>query len=134
MQWSDISWHPSNKMLRQFGLLGLGVFGLLGFWQYFQHHHHVAGTIIGGLGLVLGGLGALHPRSLKPIFVGWMVVAFPIGWVVSHLLLGAVFFGLILPMALVFKLVGRDALMRRPQPGRATYWLPKLQPADAGNY
>ena len=31
-------------------------------------------------------------EAVKPIFVGWMIAAFPIGWVVSRVALGAIYF------------------------------------------
>ena len=44
-----------------------------------------------------------------------MVLAFPIGWTVSLVLLGLVYYGLFTPIGLVFRLVGRDALQLRPR-------------------
>ena len=36
-----------------------------------------------------------------------MIVAFPIGWAVSHIMLAALFYGLFTPVALVFRTIGR---------------------------
>ena len=52
---------------------------------------------------------ALSSRAIRPFYQGWMVVAFPIGWTVSKIVLGASCI-CVHPLALVFRLMGRDAL------------------------
>ena len=69
-------------------------------------------------------------RLLRPIYVGWMVLAFPIGWTVSQVILAVMFFGLFTPIGLVFRLIGRDPLHRARRPGVESYWTPKPTPAD----
>ena len=49
---------------------------------------------------------------MRLIYVGWMVLAFPIGWTVSQVMLALMFFGLFTPIGLVFRLIGRDPLQR----------------------
>ena len=63
-----------------------------------------------------------------------MVLAFPIGWTVSLVLLGLVYYGLFLPIGLVFRLVGRDALGLRSQPDATTYWTSRPEMADVRRY
>ena len=38
-------------------------------------------------------VGATLPSANRPIYVGWMVLAFPIGWTVSQAMLGLMFDG-----------------------------------------
>jgi hypothetical protein len=75
----------------------------------------------------------VFPALIKPIYLGWMVAVFPIGWTVSRLLLGAVFFGMLTPLAVVFRARGRDPLHLRRVP-RDTYWTAKRQPGGAAEY
>jgi hypothetical protein len=63
-----------------------------------------------------------------------MVLAFPIGWAVSLLTLGLVYYGLFTPLGLAFRLVGRDALGLRPRPGATTHWAPRPAVADVRRY
>ena len=53
-----------------------------------------------------------------------MVVAFPIGWTVSKVVLGAMLYLVFTPVALLFRLMRRDALKLRPRQA-ASYWEPK---------
>ena len=61
------------------------------------------------------------------------VVTFPIGWVLSHLLLGAVFYCLFTPLGLIFRLIGRDALGLRRSVA-VSYWRPKPAANDLRGY
>jgi hypothetical protein len=63
-----------------------------------------------------------------------LVLVFPLGWLVSRLLLASVFYGLITPMGFVFRLIGRDALALRSHSGQNTYWQPKPMPDDVRSY
>jgi len=75
----------------------------------------------------------VRPRALRWVFVGWMIAVFPIGWVVSHVLLGVIFFALFTPIAIVFRLIGRDPLRLRTTDAE-THWLPKPPPPGPESY
>ena len=68
---------------------------------------------------------------MRPLHTALSVATSPIGWVLGKVLLAAVFFGLIAPLALWFRLRGRDVLGRRPQPEAPTYWQPR-RPVTGG--
>jgi hypothetical protein len=134
MRWSDIPFSPEPRTLRQFAGLWLAFFGGLAAWQGLMRGRPGLAAALAVLAVVVGGLGLMRPALVRPIFVGWMVLAFPIGWTVSLLLLGLVYYGLFLPIGLAFRLAGRDALALRPRPGATTYWAPHAAPADVRRY
>jgi hypothetical protein len=86
----------------------------------------------GAILLVL--VGSLRPRWLAPVFTSWMVAAFPIAWLVSMAVLGLIFFGLFLPMAIAFRLIGRDPLNRQPRRAQESYWSDKPPAPDVKRY
>jgi hypothetical protein len=134
MQWSDIQFRPDARMLRQFAGLWLACFGGLAVWEGLARGHAAAAVILGIMALAVGLLGLLQPLAVRPIYVGWMVLAFPIGWIVSQAILALMFYGMFTPIGLVFRLIGRDPLHRTRQPELATYWAPKATPTDARRY
>ncbi|HWE39014.1 MAG TPA: SxtJ family membrane protein [Isosphaeraceae bacterium] len=134
MRWSDIPFSPQPRMLRQFAGLWLAFFGGMAAWQGLMRGRVGVAVALAILAVVIGGLGLVRPRLIRPIFVGWMVLAFPIGWMVSLVLLGLVYYGLFLPIGLVFRLVGRDALQLRPRPDATTYWTSRPEVADVRRY
>src|SRR5688572_23018441 len=124
MQWSEVIKPPSDRMLRQFAGLSLVIFGGIAAWRAYS------GTVddwtIGWAvaAVLIGGVGLGVPRAIRPVYQGWMIVAFPIGWTVSKVVLGAMLYLVFTPVALVFRLMGRDALTLRPKPS-TSYWQPK---------
>jgi hypothetical protein len=125
MRWSDIPFTPSSRTLRQFAALLLVIFGGLACWYGVWRGRMDLALLFGVPAITLGPLGLVRPQALRPVFVTWMVVAFPIGWLISQLLFAALFFGIFLPIAILFRVLGRDALARRYEPDAATYWIPK---------
>jgi Saxitoxin biosynthesis operon protein SxtJ len=134
MQWSDIPFHPPSKTLRQFAGLCLAFFGSLALWHGMVSGRGTLAMIFAGLALTIGPLGLLWPRLIRPIYVGWMVLAFPIGWTVSQTLLALLFFGLLTPIGLLFRMMGRDPLQRTRRPGQESYWSPKPRATDPRRY
>jgi hypothetical protein len=133
MQWSDLPLKPSLRTLRQFGGLCVVFFGGLAAWNLFAHADSRTAAILGVLAAVAGLLGLVAPGVLRPIFVGALIVAFPIGWVVSRVILVVLFVLAITPVGLLFRMRGRDVLgLRR----RATesYWVPKAGASDLNSY
>jgi hypothetical protein len=120
--------------LRQFAALWLLFFGGLGLWQALGRDRISLGLALTGLALTIGPLGLMKPRLIRPVFVGWMVLTFPISWTLSHVLLGCLFYGLFTPIGLFFRLIGRDSLARRFRPEAASYWAPKPATADVHSY
>ena len=133
MQWTDVTKPPPRRTLRQFAGLFLIVF--LGFaaWRWFggQPDRWAIGLAV--MAVVVGVPGLIAPALMRPIFTGWMMAAFPIGWTVSRILLGGVFFLVVTPIGWFFRVTGRDALRLR-KPERATYWTARRRPGGASEY
>jgi len=123
-------------MLRQFA--GLCVLfaggGALASWLGLLELPPQAIPVLIGVAGVVGGLGRVYPRALKPVFVGWTVAVFPLGWVVSHLVLAVLFFGVFTPVALLFRWTGRDVLRLKRDPAARTYWSTRSGPPEPRRY
>ncbi len=116
-----------RRALRQFGLVVGGVFVALAIVSAWRHGWTV-GTVAGVLGtlggaLVLSGLAA--PALLRPVYRVWMGLAFVLGFVMTRVLLTAVFVGLFVPIGLGLRLFGKDLLHRKLDRRAASYWQPK---------
>ena len=96
--------------------------------------HATTGTmLLGGTGLVIGLLGLIKPMAVRGVYTGWMIVAFPIGWTVSKLMLGTMFYAIFTPLAALFRAVKRDPL-RLGKPATPSYWVPKPGTEDVKEY
>jgi hypothetical protein len=76
----------------------------------------------------------LVPPLRKGIFIGWMAAVFPIGWILSHVLLSVVFYLVVFPIGLMLRLFRYDALKRRLDPDAASYWIKREAPDDPRKY
>ena len=133
MQWSDVIKPPSKKVLRQFAGLWLAFF--LGFAaiRWFGGKQGTITQVMAGAAILIGVPGLLMPALIRPIFTGWMIAAFPIGWTVARVVLAIVFFLVVTPIAFVFRLMGRDVLHRR-RAAQVSYWKDKRQPGGPTDY
>jgi RsiW-degrading membrane proteinase PrsW (M82 family) len=125
---------PDDRMLRQFAALWIAFFAAVAVAQEFYHHRHVLALVLGILAATVGPMGLVWPRAIKPIFVAWMVLVFPIGWTISHAILGILFYLMFSPVALLFRIIGRDTLALKPRRNVASYWSLKPKPKDKSEY
>jgi hypothetical protein len=126
---------PTTRELRQFAGLWLPAIGLVAAWLLWGATGNVplASTIAAAL-IALGVVGLARPAVMRPLFVGWMAAAYPIGWVVGHLLLALLYFAVLTPIGLALRLAGRDPLQRRWDPSATTYWQPHQPPNENARY
>jgi hypothetical protein len=134
MRWSDIQFDPPLKVLRQFAGLWLLFFGGWALWEVVRQGRLEFGAILAILALTIGPLGLIRPSWVRFIYVGWMVLAFPIGWTMSQIILTTMFFGLFTPIGFAFQFLGRDTLQRRHRGELDSYWQHKPVSADLRRY
>lgn len=109
--------------LRKFGLVVGGVFCALALLFFLPKWHKswFWWLLVPGVPLVV--LGAVAPRSLKWVNVGWMTLAMVLGALVSTILLTLLFYFVVMPTGLVARLAGKDFLSRKLDPKAASYWI-----------
>jgi len=119
----DFNIKPSAKMLREFGVIALFGFGLVGALLGLKWDAWTASYVLWALGAVSFVLALTQPRLLLPLYVALMVVAFPIGFVISNVILFILYFGLFTPFSMVFRLIGRDTMKRKFEAEAESYWI-----------
>jgi hypothetical protein len=123
----------SSRMLRQFAGLWLTVFGGLALWNLYIGGSLRTISILGFVALSVGLTGLIRPSAIRIVFAVAMAVTKPIGLVISYAILATLYYVVFTPIALVFRIVGRDALERR-QGQRPTHWVERVQPTDPRRY
>jgi hypothetical protein len=132
MEWRDITRTPEPKVLRQFAVLCLGIGGGVAAWRVTRGAVDWRTSVFGALALI-GVIGVAWPAGIRWVYSGWMIAVFPIGWTISRLVIALMFFALFTPVALVFRVFGRDALRRRRQ--RAdSLWMSRRRPDRTAAY
>ena len=131
MKLIEINWRPSDRQLRQFGIICLVALPAVG-WLWGGGTTTI--LVLASIGLALALIGIAEPAILKPVFLVLTLVATPIGMVIGELAMLLIYFLVFLPFGLVFRLVQRDALQLRVDRKRKTYWQPKKQPQNVTSY
>ena len=129
----DVNWKPARRELRQFAMIWIGFFGLIGVYALWRHDSQRAAVVFWAVA-VAGLAGVALPSLFRPVYLAWMALAFPIGWTVSHLLLVIVYYVVLTPIGLLMKLVGFDPLERRFDRSADSYWVAHETPKDATQY
>ena len=127
----EINWEPDDRTLRQFGLIALVGFSFLAGIAWYEklifsfglgEWRETVAYTFAGFGVVSALFSAIAPRLNLPIFLGLTLLSYPIGFVLSYVIMGFLFFGLITPLGLFFRLVGKDPMYRTFDPEATTYW------------
>jgi saxitoxin biosynthesis operon SxtJ-like protein len=139
----EINFRPDERTLRQFGWIALGGFGLLALcaWNGWMVFRHGLGEWREAVAFGLLGLGALSalfslvfPRANAPLFVGLSVAAFPLGFVLSYVIMATLFYVVIAPVGLCMRMFGMDPMDRRFLPDAPTYWQDARPPRAKADY
>src|SRR5262245_54170665 len=112
-----------RRELRNFGLLVGVVFVGLGLLFLIRGKPAAPWLLLPGSLLMVFGLVA--PAVLKYPYLVWMSFALVLGFVVSHVILTLFFFLVITPIGLIARMVGKDFLRLKLDPGASSYWLPR---------
>ena len=130
----EINKEPSRRELFWFGLIFALFFGIVGglvIWK--SDSPQVAYWIWAAAGAVTVAYYLVPPLK-RPLYLGWMYAVFPLGWALSHLLLGLIYYCLFTPIGAIMRLVGYDPMRRKFDPEAATYWMEREQTKDQKRY
>lgn len=116
-----------RQSVRQFARVMAGALVLVGLWVWHEGNRQGMQWLAGAAGLFLC-LGLVAPVVLRPVYLAWMYLARVLGWVNTRLLLGLVFYTLFTVIGLTMRLLGRDPLDRRREPGRDSYFVRRDSP------
>lgn len=131
----EINWKPTKRELQQFGGIWFPAFLLLAGWFAFRRlESQTAAAILWSAAVLVVPLGWLAPGLFRHLFVGWMCAAWPIGWVVSHMILAVTYYLVLTPIGLILRLTGHDPLKRRFEREATTYWVPHRERPGAEHY
>ncbi len=127
----EINLRPDDTTLRHFGWIALVGFAFVAAIAWYEKlifafglgdYREIVAYTFAGLAGVSAFFSLVYPKANLPIYIGLTIVSYPIGFVLSYVIMGTLFYVLISPVAIFFKITGRDAMNRRFDPEAATYW------------
>lgn len=115
-----INRNPTPKQLKQFSAIGLIFPFVLGVLAMYWDREALA-YLAWGISLLLG-FGVVSRNWARITFFTAVSVTYPIGFVMSYLVLGIIYYGVMTPTGLISRLFGRDPLLLKPNTTRRSFW------------
>jgi len=110
---------PTN---RNFGIVFFVFFLLISLWLFLNNKTLVYWPLT--ISIVFLILGLLNAKILTPINKTWIKFGEILGSIVSPIVMAIIFFGIVTPIGLFLKLIGKDVLKLK-QDKKNTYWIEK---------
>jgi hypothetical protein len=139
-----INWNPKERFLRRFGAFALLLLALLGVaafhrqkllsWHLSSDGARRAALALWALAALLGLLALGLPRTLKPVYQVLTLVTLPIGFVMSYAIMVVIYFGIFTPVGTSMRLTGWDAMHRRWDRNRTSYFSRRPPQSNSKRY
>jgi hypothetical protein len=138
----QINLRPDERILRQFGFIAFAGFGFVAAIAWFEVLIFAFGlgsarvpvaAGFGALALISGLFSLVHPKANLPIYLGLTIATYPIGFVLSYVIMGTLFYLIIAPVGFGLRLFGVDPMQRRIEPAATSYWedAPAARPSES---
>ncbi len=115
---------PSRRQLLVFGVVWFAFFGLAGIGISGRAAPAVA-VALWATAVLVPLVGWKSPRILREIYRGMSYATFPIGFVLSLILLAAVYYLVLTPIGILMRTIGHDPLKRFDEGRAESFWVPR---------
>jgi hypothetical protein len=131
----EINFSPNRNELRKFGIISLIASVLFAVLLYLLKGLALQWmAVIIAAGFIIFLSSVLSPKVTRIIYLGLILLTLPIGLVLSFTLMAIFYFFVLMPVGLVFRLIGRDALGRKFDSTVDSYWVPRQPPDSLDRY
>jgi len=126
--------NPAPRQLALFGVIWLVFFGVVGVVVLQRTDSLAAACAIWTIAAMVPLVGWTVPRFMLLVYLGMSYAAFPIGFVLSHVILAIVYYFVVTPVGLLMRPFGYDPMHRRFEKQATTYWVPHQRDEDVKRY
>lgn len=114
---------------RSFGIVFACVFALIGFVPWLLGHGWRPWALI--VAAVFLAVALVYPRLLAPLNYVWFKFGLLLHHIVNPVIMALIFFGAVLPTALMVRAFGKDLLRLKRDPQAKSYWIEREPPGPA---
>ena len=115
-----------NRKLRSFGLIVATGFAVIAVWPALFRGQNPRIWAL-ALSLVLLGTALVFPSALKSFHRVWMTAGEALGWLNSRIILGVIYYVVIVPIGAVRRMTGNDPMRRKFEQSAETYKIPRTR-------
>ena len=120
---------PSNK---KFGYFFSGVFLIVSIYFFYKKHLFFSYIFI-AITLFFFIITLINAKLLLPLNKLWMRFGFLLSRIISPIILGIIFFGLLTPYGLIMSMFGRDELRLKKNKSKS-YWIDRNEDSPQTNF
>jgi hypothetical protein len=129
-----INRNPTAAHLNQFGFIWLGFVAFFGAIAWFKFSAPTAAAGLWIASVTVPVIGWLFPPFMRLVFVGMSYAAWPIGFVVSHVVLAFVYFLVLTPIGLLMRAFKYDPMTKADPTGKDSRWVPRTADRQPNSY
>ena len=131
----QVNRNPTRAQLRWFAALVFPLFwGWIAFLIWNRAGWPRVAIAVAGVAAAISIAGLVSPAFMRRVWIAMMVALSPIGWVMSHLILGVIYYLVLTPVGLALRAAGRDPLHRRFDRRAQSYWIDRRGKSDVERY
>lgn len=114
---------------RWFGLVFAGFFTIIALWPLVGHREPRWWAL--GVAAVFAILAFAYPKALTPLNRLWFKFGLLLHRIVNPILMAAIFFTTVTPIAMLMRMSGKDPLRLKFDRAARSYWIERTPPGPA---
>jgi len=128
-----INSQPSRRQLLVFAAAWAVFVSAWGIVAWKRGNPSLAGMLV-VIASVVPLAGLVFAPLLRWLYVGLSYATYPIGFVISHVVLAILYYLVFTPIGLIMRLLRYDPLTRRFDPKASSYWQERANPKPTASY
>ena len=110
----------NKNTTRSFGILFFIVFFIIGIWPILSGNELRLWSFI--IAIIFLILGIIQSRFLTPLNLAWIKFGELLGVIIAPIIMGLVYFLVVLPIGILMKILGKDLLELKFKKNVISYW------------
>ena len=114
---------------RSFGLVFFFIFLIFGLWPITNGEEIRIWLIL--MAFIFLILGIIVSKLLSPLNRLWFKFGIMLGGIVAPIVMAAIFFIIVTPIAIFMSIIGKDLLNKKHDKKKETYWIKRIKPTGS---
>ena len=135
MSFVQINWNPQKDYIRNFGIIALLMLPLISTLLLWKQHIGMNWALaISAVGVIIFLACLFSYRTGRILYLSLTLLTYPIGLAVSFFMIALLYYAVITPIGIIFRLLKKDPLCRKFDGSINTYWVKHKDRKDINSY